>query len=802
MISHYFKIALRTLFKFKGFAFINIIGLALGIASGILIMLFVVDEFSFDNFHTKADRLYRVNTSFSSSESSNPGETNGWPIGNILRTEFPEVEAVVYTRSASNLIIDYEGKKIRQKIHFASPEFFEIFSFPLTKGNTKNALSEPFTIVISKEMEEKFFPNREALGQTITMNDTMFFLVTGVMKNIPANSHIQADIIVSFATYQRLDNRFTYSDGWGNINMRNYVLLKEGVDAEAFQTKAKNLYMERVGEMFKNWGVEAYVTFEHFPNIYLRTKSGNGMGPVGSIDRIYLLSGVAFFVIILACINYINLSTAFSTYRAKEVGLRKVVGSARIGIIKQFIGESAIITMLALLVALAIVGVFLPMFNELLAKKYLLSHLLNLPLIGSIIALVILIILFAGYYPAWFLSSLRPSEILKGKILGSHRGIMLRRTLVVFQFLISICLIAGTLIILNQLEYMQKKDLGFSKDNVFVINTARVNSKSPDGFETFVTSLKQLSLVKNITHCNAVPGTPGWRGQVAYPEGQTGEHAVDTEYMAIDDSYLSTLNLTLVAGRNFNIESKADLDDGLIINEKAVSDFGWNTPENAIGKKITSPSGAPAGTVIGVVKDYHELGLQQPIGPMAMDFNPNASYLYAIQYSTANTKELITSLEELWKKNFPGYDFSYFFLDEKFGQQYQAEQRLANVFSIFSVVTISIALIGLFGLVSFIIATKTKEIGVRKILGANVMSITKLLSTEFVILVIIANSIALPLSWYFANTWLQNFAYRMEVSPLIFVITCASTIMLTILTSSFQAFRAARTNPTESLRSE
>lgn len=803
MTGHYIKIAVRNLLKFKGFATINITGLALGIASGILILLYVLDELSFDNFHTNADRIYRVNTTFGARDSqSGANESNGWPIGNILRTEFPEVEAVLYSRNASAFLVDFEGKKIREKIHFVSPEFFKIFTFPLVRGNAETALANPFTLVISEAMEKKYFSGRDAVGQTLTLNDTLLFEVTGVMANIPGNSHVQADILVSFSTYQKLDSYFSYSDGWGNINMRNYILLKEGVDVIAFQGKARNLYMDRAGEMMKSWGAEAYVTFEPFNDIYLKTKAGNGMGPVGSIQRVYLLSGVALFVIMLACINFINLATAQSTYRAKEVGLRKTVGSTRGVLIRQFVGESFVITMLSLIVAMAMVGVFLPVFNDLLSKNYQILDLCSPYMLISIVILLMITTLLAGYYPAWVLSGLKPVEILKGKIQNSVRGVQLRRTLVVIQFFISFLLVTGTLIIIYQLKYMQQRELGFSKDQVITINAARVNAKTPDGFEIFINELKQQSFIKNVTLCNALPGVPGWRGQVAYPEGKTGDAAVDTEYMAIDENYINTLNLSLIAGRNFDPQIKSDFTEGLILNENAVTKFGWRTPENAIGKKITSPSGTPQGTVIGVVKDYHELGLQQPIGPMAMAINPRVSYLYAIRYTAADTKEMLSSLEQLWKKNFPSYDFNFFFLDEKFEQQYQAEQRLANVFFVFSIITILIALIGLFGLVSFMVVSKTKEIGIRKVLGASALNITRLLSSEFIILVVIANVIATPIVWYYANEWLEGFAYRMQVNPTVFILTFAGTIFITIVTVSYQAVKAALENPINSLRNE
>jgi putative ABC transport system permease protein len=350
MLTNYMKIAFRSLLKFKGFTFINLFGLALGLTAGILIMVYVLDEFSFDQFHERSARLYRVNTVFQSGNSGggSANETNGWPIGKILEKDFPEVESVLYTRSASFLTVNHEDKRIRQKMHFASPEFFTMFSFPLVKGNSLTALMNPYSVVISEEMEQKYFPGGDALNKSLIIGDTLNFMITGVMRNIPTNSHLQADMILSFSTYQALEPSFSFDDGWGNINMRNYVLLREGVDMQNFSAKSRNIYMERAGEMLKNWGVTAYVEYEPMDKIYLHSKSGNGMGPLGSIDRVYLLSGIAAFVMLLACINFINLATARSVYRAKEVGLRKVVGSSRSGLIIQFLSESFALTAMAL----------------------------------------------------------------------------------------------------------------------------------------------------------------------------------------------------------------------------------------------------------------------------------------------------------------------------------------------------------------------------------------------------------------------------------------------------------------------
>jgi putative ABC transport system permease protein len=804
MLTNYIKIAFRSLLKFKGFAMINLLGLALGLTAGILIMIYVLDELSFDQFHENKARLYRINTIFQSGDSGggSMNETNGWPIGKILEKDFPEVASVLYTRSASFLTINHNDKRIRQKMHFATPEFFAMFSFPLIKGNSTTALSAPFTVVISEDMEQKYFPGGDALNKSLVMADTLNFMVSGVMKNIPSNSHIQADMIVSFSTYQTLEPSFSFDDGWGNINMRNYVLLKEGVDFLNFSQKTKNIYMERAGEMLKNWGVSAYVDYEPIDKIYLHSKSGNGMGPLGSIDRVYLLAGIAAFVILLACINFINLATARSVYRAKEVGLRKVVGSSRSGLIIQFLSESVVLTALSLIVALGLVFLLMPLFNQLLAKNYQLLSLASFSIIIGILLLVGLVALFSGYYPAWVLSSLKPTEVLKGKLHSSARGIQLRRLLVIFQFVISVGLISGTWIVIDQLTFMQQQDLGFNKDEIIVINAARVNAANPLVFDTFKDQVKNLVMIETVSYTNAFPGKQGWAGQVAFPEGKTGDDAVSVEYISIDENYLDALGLELIAGRGFDKQRPADLEDGLILNEAAVELFGWTSPEAAIGKKIISPSQTPQGEVIGVVKNYHQQGLQQQIGAITMDYAPEHSYFYAVKYKAANTQELIGSLKEIWSSTFIGYDFDYFFLNENFESQYQAEQRLANVLSLFAILTMTIAAIGLLGLVSFMVVARTKEIGVRKVLGANVVSITTLLTKEFVVLIIVANLIAVPLVWYVADQWLQTFAFRTSMNPLLFAGTMAIALTATLLIVGAQAVKAAMTDPVKSLRYE
>lgn len=808
MIRNYFKIALRNILKSKGYSSINLVGLALGLTSGILILVYVLDEISFDQFHSKGDRIYRVGTDMTDLKTgmvSGGIETNGWPIGKLLEKDFPEIEKVVYISNGSNLQINHEGKRFDERIFYAGQEFFSIFDFPLVKGNPSTALTKPNNIVITESTAKKYFGDQDALGKTMTFADSLLFEVTGVMKDVPAQSHMQFNVLVSFATYESMNQGFSYGDGWGNLNVRNYILVKEGVDAKGLFAKAENLYMDHVKAELTQWGMYLYVKFEPLKEIYLYSKRGNGMGPLGSIERIYIVTGIAVFVILLACINFVNLATARSTQRAKEVGLRKVVGSTRQSLIGQFLGESFLLTFFSLMLAIVLLGLALPFFNQMLDKRYELSILMSPVVLMGMVLLVIIIAVLAGYYPALVISGMRPAEVLKGDLKTGQKGIQLRRVLVIFQFIISASLIACTFAVLGQLNFMLNRDLGFSGHQVLVLDADRVTDKGGSGSSggaAFKNEIRSLASVEQVTFTNAVPGRPGWIGQWAFAADRPNEGSIGMEYMAVDEDYLKTLGITLITGRDFELSRPAEIEDGLIINETAAQQLGWGTPENAIGKKIDSPSKHPAGTVIGVVKDYHEFGLQQKIYPMAMDYNPNRSRYYAIRFKTTGTADFLQSLEALWKKNFDGYDFKYFFLDENFAKQYQSEQRLAKIFSAFSIITIVIAIIGLIGLVSFMVVSRTKEIGIRKVLGAGAFNITGLLSKEFLMLVLIANIVACPIAWYAANQWLQKFAYRMELSPLTFVFTAFIALLITMLTVSFHTIRAAKADPVKSLRYE
>ncbi len=788
------RLAFRNLLKFKTHSAINLVGLSLGLAVGGLILLYVIDERSFDDFHEKGDRIYKVVTA-----SEGGMETNAWPIGHKLRTEFPEVESVLYTKNfPSNAKLNHKDKRYDQTIYYASQEFFDLFSFDLVSTDRNSTLTAPFTVVITESIEDNYFDGN-ALGKTLTLADTVDFKITGVVKNIPENSHIQFDILVSFPTIEKLQ-WWSYTEGWGNFNARNYLLLKEGANPEALKLKVKNLYNENVGDWLDEMGISFTTELIPLKEVYLNETYWNSFGPKGSKKRVKTVTWIAAFLLLLACINYVNLSTARSAYRAKEVGMKKVVGSTRKSIIAQFMTESFLLTAIAFIIGLALMSAALPLFNELMDKRYTVGSFTTMNFILGVVILLVAVTIGSGFYPAWIISSLNPLNALSGKLGKTYQGLDLRKILITFQFFISSGLVIATLLVINQINYMRTQDLGFEKEQVLIINA----SDAPSGARRDVlkSKLESISGVFGVSHTNALPGRPGWLGQWAYPEKEGGEQ-VDTEYMAIDENFIDVLGLQLIAGRNFDLERPSELDAGLIINETCVEEMGWNGPQDAIGKKIVSPSQRPAGTVIGVVKDYHGLGLQDMIWPQAMDYR---SYSYgkyfAIRYDTKVTYELTKEIQGAWDDVYGDYELEYFFLDDDFDRQYSEENQLAKVLTIFAIIILIVSSIGLFGLISFVALSRTKEVGIRKTMGASIGQIILILSREFMILVLLGNLFVMPIVWYYGNEWLNDFAFHTSINPTIFIVAVLTTALIAFITVSIQTYKTAKMNPVNALRYE
>ena len=799
MFKNYLKLGVRNFLRFKFYSIINLIGMSLGLFIGILVLIYVLDELSFDKFHLNNNRIYKVVTS---AVDGGGIETNAWPIARKLETEFPEIEIATYSKKMpSSMLLNYEGKRYEHNLHYADNNFMEIFSFNFIEGDKSTALDAPYSIVVSKDLKEKYFDSGLVLGRTITLRDSLEFTITGVIDNVPSQSHIQFDALTSFSTYTTLNRSFSYSEGWGNFNVRNYVLLRDDSDLDLIQAKTANLYRDNVGEWLEDLGVDFSVELIPLSKIYLESSLGNGFGPSGSLERLKLVSLIGLFIIALACINFVNISTARSTYRAKEVGIRKLSGSSNSRLFWQFIFEAFVLMSGAFIFSLLLIELALPFFNSLLGKSYRFAALFNLQVGVSILFLILFITFLSAFYPGMILSRMAASKAIKGKIQNSKHGIILRRILVVSQLSISATLVIGTFIILNQLNFMRNQDLGFAKDQILVIDGTNL----PKNIKVSVlkNELKSISVIQSVSLANALPGKPGWQGQWAYDGSMESDKHVDTEYMAIDEDYIETLELKLIAGKNFNSNSPADLQSGLVINESTVKAFGWSSAAEAIGKEIVSPSQRPQGIVIGVVKDYHGLGLQNNIWPKVMDYaSETYGRYYAIKSASGGTSVLVAQVKSAWNKIYPDDEFNFFFLDQEFDKQYKAEERLMSVFVLFATIGIIIAMIGLLGMVTFILANKMNEICVRKVHGASIASLSILLSKEFIALVLIANLLVLGPAWYLGNEWLNHFAYHTIIHPSIFVLNLIITLSIALFTIAFQVIRAARVNPAKLLRTE
>jgi putative ABC transport system permease protein len=804
MIRNYITIALRIMKRHLTYSFINVFGVALGLAVGAFALMYIIEETSFDKFHSKRDRVYRVITKLKSPDNRDFSfsDANGWPVGYALAESFPEVETSLYMRASTGFSLNHGGGYVEEQTRMAGPEFFDIFDFELLEGDKNSALRRPFSMVISERMAAKYFPNEKALGKTLTANDSIPFAITGVAKNPPRTSHIQFDILISFSTWESGRGDGIKNEGWFNINMLNYVMLKEGTNFQEFQAKAKSLYMDKAEATFKEFGYEAEVAFEPLNGVYLHSAVNNSLGPKGRLTDVFILSAVALLVIVLASINFINLATARSVDRAREVGLRKVSGSTRGKLIGQFLSESVITSLFSLMFAFGLLGLALPLLNLYTGKHFTLADWSDWRVAAASVSLCFTIGVLSGFYPALVLSKFAPMQVLRGAFKTTARGVALRRSLVVVQFFISVILIASVLIIGRQLNYMNEQSLGFNKEEVLVVETGKLAySVGTEKYPLFKSIMSSHSFVKSISASNGIPGTNGWRGQVAYPEGKSPEESVDTEYLAVDPDYVSMLGLEIIAGRDFR-NDEADKKDGLLINEETARVMGWGTAENAVGRRILSPSSRPAGVVVGVFKDYHQHGLQEKIQPVVMDQESHYLMYYLVRFQPNATRKVIEKAEATWKQLYSGYDFKYTFLDEAFAQQYQSEEKLSKLFLGFAVLAVVIAAIGLFGLSAFMIVNRTKEIGVRKVLGAPGYSIVALLSKDFLVWVAIANVMAWPALYWIGKNWLERFAYRTEIGMDLFLSTLLVSVVITILAISYQAIQAIRMNPVESLRSE
>ena len=793
MLKNYFKIAFRNLWRHRVFSFINIMGLTVGMTACFLIFLYVKFELSYDAFHSKADRIYRVVTDLKTPSETLHTSGPSWAVGPHIAQDFPQVEAAVRITGDELLVRKGNVKFQETNSLYADSLFFKVFDFKLLKGNPNTALNEPFSLVLSETAVKKYFGNADPVGQTVLFTGGgLPAKITGVMKDMPENSQIKADMLVSMSTLTRNFNK-GLDDQWGNYGNNTFVLLKPGTNAKAFQKLLPAFLERRNGSEMKQLNMYPTLILEPLKDVYLRsTRDGS---TTGNINNVYIFSIIAIFIMLIACFNFVNLTTARAAERAKEVGIRKVVGAVKRQLTWQFIGESVILCLIAFLFTLGLAALLLPSFNQLAGKtispgifdqwNYLLTLFLTAIGIG----------LLAGSYPALVLSSFKPVTVLKGRFNSGTRGALLRKSLVVAQFSISIALIIATIIVYNQMNYMRNQDLGFNKDQMLVINT-----NSDPAKETFRNAVAGLPNVKSVAMSSSVPGggNPGAYSEVENKKGELQIANLDLYF--VDFDYIPQYKIKIIAGRAFSRDFQTDTTHAMILNEAAVKLFGYSSPQQAVGRRFKQ--WGREGTIIGVMKDFHFRSLQQEIKPLSMRIEPQGCNLISINLSTKDLPKTIAAIESKWNTLMPARPFSYFFLDEFFDKQYRGEERFGKLFLNFAILAIIISCLGLLGLASYSTMQRTREIGIRKVLGASVPNIVNLLSRDFLLLVAIAICIASPVAWWVMHNWLKDFAYQIEIGWWIFLVAALLAALIAMITVSFQAIKAAVANPVISLRAE
>ncbi|MEM1134746.1 MAG: permease prefix domain 2-containing transporter [Bacteroidota bacterium] len=801
MIQNYLKIAFRSILKYKVYSALNILGLTIGLTCAIIISLFVYDEISFDKFHEKSKQIYRLGCTYylPNNAGSEVNATMGPVVGPMMEKDYPEITQCVRIEVTNNKIIQNLDKTDRffETIHYTDSNFFDLFIFPLFAGDPATALVEPFSMVISKEAALKYFNSTDVIGKALFLpEDSMQFNITGILEEIPTNSHLQFDFLASMQTKYSLN---IYMESWWNFSTYTYMQVVDGTDIAALSDKIKFISREYIASQEDDSGYKQEYFLQQLEDIHLNSNLRHEISENNKASHVYIFLIVGIFILVIACINFMNLATARSATRAKEVGLRKVIGAYRPQLIFQFLGESLMITCFSLILSLATTFLGLSIINQFTEKQLSLSFTDN-PILWIFILLVVLLVgLLAGLYPAVFLSSFQPIKTLKGGFKASANSNMLRKALVVFQFTISVMLITGSLVVFNQLNFMRNKELGFDKDRMIVIPTKFTN-EALQNFTQLKEALEGYTEVKGTTLSSRVPGLQLSNNVVRIGWDDEAEWS-DMRYLAVDYDFIKNYNLKIIAGREFDERYETDENEAFILNEAGMRRLGWLNPEEAIGKKLKWQR--RRGYVVGIVKDFHFMSVNKAIEPFIIVMNGTRTPGYAtIKLAGDQYKEALDLIETKYNEIIPYGVFEYNFLDKDFERQYKADQKFITIFSFFTVIAIVIACLGLYGLASFTAELKIKEIGIRKVLGASIKQVVILMSSGFTKLVLLAIAISIPIAYWGLNYWLRGFPYRITLSWWMFGMSGILAIFIAWFTISFQAIKAAIVNPVKSLRSE
>ena len=817
MLQTYIKIAWRNLMKNKVFSFINVLGLSIGLTCCMLITLYIVHETSYDTYHKNVNSIYQLGTVFIDQGVENRGANTAAPLGRMLQQEYPEVTA---STRILNLFRDdktlFQVRENNGKLNsiyetkgfLADSNFFQVLSYNFKEGDPRTALLEPNSVVIDEDIAQKLFGRESAINKIVRIssstNGDTSFRITGVLANSSGPTHLDARFFLSFRG-GNMDGFANDNPSLANNNMfYTYLLLKKDADAKMLAQKFPGFVQRHLGEQLKQMGKKRNYFLTPVTDIYLSGVSSNGI-VTGSKTSLFILGSIALLTLLIACINFMNLSTANSAKRAAEVGVRKVLGAQKSSLLRQFLGESLVMAIIALVFAALFTFLLLPVFEHVAGKMLIISTQQKITLAALFILLAVVTGLLAGSYPAFYLSSFRPIKVLKGKFSNSLAAISLRKGLVVFQFIISIVLIVASVVIANQMNFLRQKDLGFQKDQQIIIPLRTSTAKN--SVQAFKNEVVNNTSISSIGTSMAYPGIFNPQDWLMYRQNQTMDNSKKIYINLVDNNFLQTLGVRLVAGRLFSSAFTADTLTSFVINEKAVKEFGFTSPQDAVGKWLAFDWDGQQQrfTIVGVVKDFHFKDLHEAIEPFAFRFynDADAGFNYMIAHSGGgHIKQSLATLEAAWKKLNPNEPFEYSFLDQDFQKNYEADSRRASLINYFTIIAIIISCLGLFGLATFTAEQRTKEIGIRKVLGASVYGVVALLSKDFLRLVIIAVVIASPLAWFVMNKWLQNFAYQTSIGWQVFALTTFIAVFISFATISFQAVKAALANPVKSLRTE
>ncbi len=802
MIKNYLKIAWRNSLRNKGYAAINIVGLGIGLACCLLIVLYIRDELSYDQYHANKDRIYRVVHGWKASDGADYHEQiwGNAPVGTALKSDFPEVQQVVQFSGQVSILLKHDDKAFQEdRVFFMDSTAFDVFSWKLIAGDPKTALSTPYSAVLTERTARKYFGNENPIGKTLEGGATGgraapgLYTVTAVMEDVPSNSHFSFDALMSMSSFRQ--SWPEVFDEWGYVDFYTYFTVPQGLDIAQLAPKISEFLKRHHASDDGNYSIR----FEPLLDAYLHSKADRQPGVTGSVQNLYIFAIIGLFILCIACANFMNLATSRSMERAKEVGVRKVVGAGRQNLVGQFMSESLVMVLLAAVLALVTVFALLPLMEAFTGKQFTSAavlgwHTLFIFALGTVLTGVV-----AASYPAFVLASFRPAAVLKGSFRSSPKGTALRKGMVVFQFGLSIALIGGTFVVFSQLNYLQHKNLGFQQEQMLVIDF-NYDNKVTNSLEAIKNTFLKEKEVLSVSASRSVPVAyfPNAYTEVESPEGVMASLA--PSLYEVDVDFIPHFGIEMAAGRPYSRDFPADTAHSLVINEAAAKLWGYQDPNAIIGKRFSQ--WGKEGQVIGVVKDFNYLSLHRSIEPLALRFEPTSSRFITLKVSTFALPQTIAKLDQLWAELAPHRPFLYSFLDESFSRQYAADFRFRRLFTVFSGLALFIACLGLLGLATYTAQQRTKEIGVRKVLGASISSIIRLFSFDFVKLVLIAIVVASPIAWWAMNKWLEDFAYRIAIQWWMFAVAGLTAVVIALLTVSWQAIRAAMANPVESLRTE